>query len=210
MAISPDGHKLATASLDQTLKLWDTKSGDQLQSLTPGAAIITGMAFSPDGKWLATTGHDTAVKIWDVAAGKVTRSFATGRYFVSGIGFSPDGMYFACPALAGFKVWDTPNWRERYFPLSKFVPVQQDGRLAFVPGGKRLVTIAIDGVRVWDSEAWREIVTRTVPHFPFGSQALAFSADGNYAATAEGNGDVRLWYLSPLVIPRPESDSAAR
>ena len=209
MAISLDGRKLATASLDRTLKLWDTKSGEQLQSLTPVSATITGMAFSPDGKWLATTGHDTTVKIWDIAAGKVTKSFATGRYFVSGIGFSPDGMDFASPALAGFKVWDTQSWRERYFPLSKSESVSQDGRLAFVPGGKRLVTVAIDGVHIWDSEAWREIVTRTTPFFTLG-QALAFSTDGNYAATAEGNGDVRLWYLSPLVIPRPESGARAR
>ncbi len=94
------------------------------------------------------------------------------------------------------------SWRESYFPNPAGRPSGQSGQVAFVAAGKRLV-IAIDaGVHIWDTEAWREILARPGPPFPALRQALAVSHDGNYAATAESNGSVRLWYLSPLVVPR--------
>ncbi len=210
MALSRDGNQLATASLDQALRLWDAKSGEERRSLTPVTTVITSLAFSPDGKWLAAAGHDRAVRIWDVATGKVMRSFATDRYFITGVAFSPDGKQFASPALDGFKVWATDSWRESYFPLSQSATLRQSGLVAFTTDCKRLVTAINDGVRVWDVEAWREISARRTPPFPVFRQAVGLSHDGNYAATAEGNGSVRLWYLSALAVPGPAPEATGR
>ena len=210
MALSSDGKQLATASLDRKLKLWDAKTGAELRSFTPVTVVFTGMAFSPDGKWLATTGHDREVKIWETAAGKVSRSFGIDRYFISGVDFSADGTQLASPAHQGFTVWDTGDWRESYFPGLPGRASGQSGQVAFSSGGKRLVVATDAGVHVWDAEAWREILARPGPPFSAMRQALALSHDGNFAATAEGNGSVRLWYLSPMVVPRPVPGTTAR
>ncbi len=202
LALSRDGDRLATASLDQTLKIWDARSGELLRSLAPVTTVFTALAFGPDGKRLAAVGHDQAVKIWDLDDGKVIRSFPTGRYFISGVSFSPDGRWFAAPALDGFKVWDTGTWHENYVPLSMTSTMRQYGLVAFSRDGKRLMIQVGADVRVWDSEAWREVVTRSKPPFPVFFRLLSLSQNGHYAATAESNGSVRLWHLSPVVVPR--------
>lgn len=63
VALSPDGHTLATASDDGILNLWNVDSGRQIGSAIDG---INGIAFSPDGRTLATAGHDHAVRLWSV------------------------------------------------------------------------------------------------------------------------------------------------
>jgi WD40 repeat protein len=118
------------------------------------------------------------------------------------VSFSPDGRWFAAPALDGFKVWDTGTWRETYVPLSRTGTLRQYGRVEFTSTGKRLMIQVGADVRVWDSEAWREVVTRSKPPFPNTFRLLSLGQNGHYAATADWNGSVRLWYLSPVVVPR--------
>ncbi len=70
MAFSPDGQRLASASLDQTVKIWDTATGKELFTLKGHAGWVRTVAFSPDGQRLASASDDQTVKIWDSATGK--------------------------------------------------------------------------------------------------------------------------------------------
>lgn len=67
IAFSPDGRLIATASQDNTVRLWDSTNQRQLgQPLTGFAAAVTSMAFSPDGRTLVTT-SEPHVWLWDIA-----------------------------------------------------------------------------------------------------------------------------------------------
>jgi len=65
VAFYPDGTRLASASDDRTVKLWDTETGDAVLTLRGHTAGVLDVAFSPDGNLLATGGIDLAVRIWD-------------------------------------------------------------------------------------------------------------------------------------------------
>src|SRR5439155_12596042 len=60
-----DGRRLASASADQTVKVWDPQSGQEVLTLRGHTGPVSSVAFSPDGKHLATGSHDRTVKVWD-------------------------------------------------------------------------------------------------------------------------------------------------
>jgi WD40 repeat protein len=65
LAFSPDGRLLATASHDETARLWDPATGEHRRTLTGHTGAVCGVAFSPDGRLLATTSYDETARLWD-------------------------------------------------------------------------------------------------------------------------------------------------
>jgi WD40 repeat protein len=64
-AFSPDGLRLASASHDRTIKLWDVATGQEVLTFSGRTGHIDSVAFSPDGNRLASGHEDGTVKVWD-------------------------------------------------------------------------------------------------------------------------------------------------
>jgi WD40 repeat protein len=115
VAFDTQGGRLASASADRTIRIWETATGKLLRELRGHTGHVFGVAFSPDGKRLASSGHRYAdfqgeIVLWDTETGE-------RLYTDEGWGpvFAPKGeLLFS--AGAGVRVWDlAPYSPERKF-----------------------------------------------------------------------------------------------
>jgi len=65
IAFSPDGKRVASGCLDNTVKIWDVATDRLLLTLKGHSGRILSIAFSPDGKRLISGSSDHTAIIWD-------------------------------------------------------------------------------------------------------------------------------------------------
>ncbi|MEH1986904.1 nSTAND1 domain-containing NTPase [Nostoc sp.] len=65
VSFSPDGKTIATASSDNTARLW-TLNGQLLQEFKGHQGLVYSVSFSPDGKTIATASDDKTARLWPV------------------------------------------------------------------------------------------------------------------------------------------------
>ena len=114
LTFSPDGRRLASASMDKSVKVWNLSEGKESLALKPeGFAFYadgewvtapirlpaTAAAFSADGKSLATAGADRIVRVWDAKTGTLKKELKGHRGAVTAVAFFPDGRRLISSSL---------------------------------------------------------------------------------------------------------------
>ncbi|KAF2685713.1 HET-domain-containing protein [Lentithecium fluviatile CBS 122367] len=94
VAFSHDSARLASASLDRTVKIWDASSGDGecLSTLEGHRGSVSSVAFSHDSARLASASLDRTAKIWDASSGECLLTFNIGKPLYC-ISFDITGSY---------------------------------------------------------------------------------------------------------------------
>ena len=192
-SFSPDGRYLATASDDNTAKIWEFVAGQwQEKAIIEHLDRVVNASFSPDGRHLVTASEDHTARIWEIVAGQLREKITvwhTGS--VVNASFSPDGRYLVTASADNTaKIWElgARQWQEKAIieHLDRVV------NASFSPDGRHLATTSADNtVKIWEfSEGqWQEKVT--IEHSDPVINA-SFSSDGRYLAIAS-DGTVKFW-----------------
>src|SRR4051794_8850425 len=138
---------------DQTVKLWDLTTGQEVLSLKGHTHRVFGVAFSADGKRLASGGGEryggaelSEVIIWDVETNQPLHSLGGHKHAVECVAFSPDGKRLATVGGKVAKTWDVATGKElQTFGCDPFGAFG----VAFSPDGQSLAHAGMQGSSVW-------------------------------------------------------------
>lgn len=185
IALSPDGRRIASASGDNTAKIWDTATGENLLSLIGHEGFVEAVKFSPDGHHVATSSRDKTVKLWNIE-GHTTA--------VTSIAFSPDGKTLATGSVdRTAKLWDLSSGAPRLRHTLRG-HMDQVYHLAFNPAGTLLATAGFDNdVTLWKVDSGGAVVT--LKNHADQLRGVGFSADGKHLASAGADGAIWLYNL---------------
>jgi WD40 repeat protein len=198
VALSGDGSRVYSGSIDGSIRVWDMKSGARANVVSAHTSWVNSLALS--GNSAASAGSDRSLRLWRLPDWEPVDCFRVKEGELRSVAWSPDRKLVAAGIRYGkLRVWDMEMKKE---VASLSAHKGETWAVAFTPDGKFLASGGGDWnqpgeVRLWDSSTWQE---RAVLKHSGEVVCLAISADGRALAAGSWDRTVRIWDLTSLAI----------
>ena len=191
VAWSPSGDRIAVASSDATVRIFDAESGSLVGTISGHRDWVLAVAWSPDGSRIATGSRDRTAKVFDRASGALLATYSRHDAPVRGVLFHPEGEEML--SVSDAQKWDrwkiaaAAHVRDTHLGGEVFQLVAA-GAFFVVPSanGKAHLFKFQDGekVREYDPGAGRRLIS------------VAASVPADLVAAGTQDGRVVVWKLS--------------
>jgi WD40 repeat protein len=197
---SPDGHslaaagsdspKLAGAGSDGTVRIWDTRTGEERAALKGHEDEVLSLDFFPDGESVVSSSSDGTVRVWDWREAAVTPVARWRDQLVLMLAASPDGRSIATGMTNGTVIlWDVATGTASLVLGGHTDDVNV---VRFSPDGRILLSGSSDcTVRIWDVATGTQI--RLFEGDPGGVESAIWLSDCRRCAACGHRGALQVW-----------------
>lgn len=190
VAWSPDGQRLATASNDKTVRVWNVDGSGEPIVYRRHTNGVYAAAWSPDGKRIASASMDQTLHVWNADGTGEPIVFRGHNGPVRVVAWHPDGKrLFTGGMNKTMGIWNVDGTGSAEPLDPKYGGIHT---AAWSPNGERVVTGGKDGkVRVWNLDRKDEPILLDEHKSPV--HAVAWSPDGQHILAAADDGVVQRW-----------------
>jgi WD40 repeat protein len=177
--------------MDQTARLWDGRTGQEIAVLRGHSDGVVNASFSRDGRRVLTCSNDHTMRLWDASNGDLIAVLRGHTGDGVNARFTPDGSRLISNSADGtIRFWDL-HLLERNGVLRGHASYVYD--VAFSPDGEQVASAAWDHtIRLWDATTGRQ--TGLLQHEKNIVTSVAYSPDGNLlASVSREDKQIHLW-----------------
>jgi WD40 repeat protein len=203
LAISHTMPTFASSSLDDTVKVWNLNTGEELLTLTGHTRDINTIAISPNDRLIVSGSDDYTVKIWNFLNGALLKSLEGHTRDVTSVAISPDSrLLVSAGEDRTIRLWDL-NTGALLRVLAGVAGMIKS--IAISPDGRLLASGGLDHkVKLWSLQTGEQVQT-LIGHNNH-ILAITFSPRGQVVATASKDKTIRLWNLQTGDLLRTLTD----
>ncbi|MBX9259103.1 hypothetical protein H1Q63_35155 [Desmonostoc muscorum CCALA 125] len=193
VAFSFDGQTIASASGDNTIKLWN-RDGSEQKTLQGHSGPVWSVVFSPDGQTIASASEDKTIKLWN-RDGSEKNTLGEHSSPVLSVAFSPDGQTIASASQDNtIKLWKIDGT----FITTLKGHSRPVWSVAFSPDGKTIASASEDStIKLWKIDG---TFIKTLKGHSRPVWSVAFSPDGKTVASASEDSTIKLWKIDGALL----------
>lgn len=191
VAWTHNGKRIASGSVDETLQIWDARTGQNASIYNNHHGIVNAVSWSSDGFYIAAGYTDKTVRVWDTTGGQIAFSYTKHTNIVNTVAWANNGsQQIASGSDDGtVRIWESGGQDIRLIPVHTSGAVTA---VAWSPDNQYIASASADKtVNVWNVADNQSVVnftshTNTVT-------SVAWSADGKRIVSGDADSNVYIW-----------------